>query len=213
MRAWQEATTASPLGQHLGHFKVPVHRHSMSLDTDEGQELSAKQDDLVNAHTDLLSSSEKRGTLNRGLHGGRHGHNAQTLSLIEELNLVARKKGLHKNAIFMHAQMLEQAKYRLKTVLGVIKEYYQHCTTFPIYGSGQGATNSLGIWLTISVIIGDTYEQSANGAEFISPDKAITLVLAISGFVDDITNLVNKFTDNHATTLQLLLKTREDGKL
>eukprot|EP00957_Ditylum_brightwellii_P065686 4982101-Ditylum_brightwellii.AAC.1 len=34
---------------------------------------------------DSLSSSEKRGTLNRGLHGGRRGHDAQTLSLIEEL--------------------------------------------------------------------------------------------------------------------------------
>eukprot|EP00957_Ditylum_brightwellii_P181486 13824447-Ditylum_brightwellii.AAC.1 len=34
---------------------------------------------------DLLSSSEKRGTLNRGLHGGRRSHGAQTLSLIEEL--------------------------------------------------------------------------------------------------------------------------------
>eukprot|EP00957_Ditylum_brightwellii_P033219 2516902-Ditylum_brightwellii.AAC.1 len=35
---------------------------------------------------DLLLSSEKRGIINRGLHGDRRGHNAQTLSLIEELN-------------------------------------------------------------------------------------------------------------------------------
>eukprot|EP00957_Ditylum_brightwellii_P037738 2854158-Ditylum_brightwellii.AAC.1 len=34
---------------------------------------------------DLLSSSEKRGALNRDLHGDRRSHNAQTLSLIEEL--------------------------------------------------------------------------------------------------------------------------------
>eukprot|EP00957_Ditylum_brightwellii_P059281 4500686-Ditylum_brightwellii.AAC.1 len=96
----------------------------------------------------LLSSSEKRGTLNRGLHRGRHGHNVQTLSLIEELkynichcsrkslinfnndeasccdrilpsipSLVARKKGLHKNVIFVYVQILEQAKYRLRTAL------------------------------------------------------------------------------------------------
>eukprot|EP00957_Ditylum_brightwellii_P136298 10394679-Ditylum_brightwellii.AAC.1 len=29
--------------------------------------------------------SEKRGIINRGLHGGRKGHDAQMLSLIEEL--------------------------------------------------------------------------------------------------------------------------------
>eukprot|EP00957_Ditylum_brightwellii_P178301 13579755-Ditylum_brightwellii.AAC.2 len=34
---------------------------------------------------DFLSSPEKQGTLNRGLHGGRRSHDAQTLSLIEEL--------------------------------------------------------------------------------------------------------------------------------
>eukprot|EP00957_Ditylum_brightwellii_P104057 7927528-Ditylum_brightwellii.AAC.1 len=71
---------------------------------------------------------------------------------------------------------------------GVSKEYYQYCTTFPIYGSGQGATNSLGIWLTISSTIGDIYEHSAIVAEFISPDKDIALVLAILGFVDNVTN-------------------------
>eukprot|EP00957_Ditylum_brightwellii_P135139 10303033-Ditylum_brightwellii.AAC.1 len=168
---------------------------------------------------DLVSSLEKRGTLNRGLHRGRCSHDAQTLLLIKELkynmcycsrkslikfdndaascydrilpnifSLVARKKGLHKNVMFAHSQTLEQAKYRLKTALGLSEEYYQHCKTFPIYGSGQGATNSPGIWLTISSTIGNICEQSANDAEFISPDKAIALVLAILGFVDDVTN-------------------------
>eukprot|EP00957_Ditylum_brightwellii_P079675 6058743-Ditylum_brightwellii.AAC.1 len=42
VRSWQEATTASLLGCHLGHFKALVCRHSLPLDTDEGQELSGK---------------------------------------------------------------------------------------------------------------------------------------------------------------------------
>ena len=113
----------------------------------------------------------------------------------------------------MHAQILKEAKYRLKTALGVSDEYYQHCTTFPIYGSGQGATNSLGIWLTICSTIRDIVKQSANGAEFISSDNAIALVLAILGFVDNVTNQVNRFTGNQVTTSQLLSKTREDGQL
>eukprot|EP00957_Ditylum_brightwellii_P025984 1964488-Ditylum_brightwellii.AAC.1 len=192
---------------------------------------------------DLLSSSEKRGTLNRGLHRGRHSHDTQTLSLIEELkydicycsrkslinfnnntvscydkilpnisSLVTRKKGLHKNVTFAHAQTLEQAKYRLKTALGVSEEYYQHCKTFSIYGSGQGATHSPGIWLPISSTVGYIHEQSANGAEFISPDKTIAIILAVLGFVNNVTNQVNELTDNQITTTQLLSKMREGGQ-
>eukprot|EP00957_Ditylum_brightwellii_P136315 10395754-Ditylum_brightwellii.AAC.2 len=152
---------------------------------------------------DLLSSSEKRGILNRGLHGDRHGHNAQTLSLIKELKYdicYCSKKSLinfDNDAVSCYDQrlpnvsslvMLEQAKYRLKTALEVSDEYYQHCTTFLIYGSEQGATNSLGIWITIRSTIGEIYEQSTNGTEFTSPDKAIALVLAVLGFVEDVTN-------------------------
>eukprot|EP00957_Ditylum_brightwellii_P202934 15332488-Ditylum_brightwellii.AAC.1 len=115
---------------------------------------------------DLLSSSEKCSTINRGLHNGRHGHNAQMLFLTEELkydkcycsrkllinfdnnaascydqilpnvsSLVAREKGLHKNVTFVHAQTLKEAKYRLKTALGVRNKYYQHCITWQQSGS------------------------------------------------------------------------------
>ena len=68
-------------------------------------------------------------------------------------SLVARKFGMHKNVTFVHAKTLENAKYRLKTALGVSDEYYQHCKLFPIYGSGQGATNSPQIWLAISSVL------------------------------------------------------------
>eukprot|EP00957_Ditylum_brightwellii_P064555 4898655-Ditylum_brightwellii.AAC.1 len=54
VRAWHEATTTSLLGQHLGHFKVLFCRHSMPLDTDEGQELSTKENELVDAHIGML---------------------------------------------------------------------------------------------------------------------------------------------------------------
>eukprot|EP00957_Ditylum_brightwellii_P089952 6850089-Ditylum_brightwellii.AAC.1 len=57
-------------------------------------------------------------------------------------SLLARKKDLHKNVTFIHAQAQKEAKYRLKTALGVSNKYYQHCTIFSIYSSGRGATNS-----------------------------------------------------------------------
>eukprot|EP00957_Ditylum_brightwellii_P118218 9016828-Ditylum_brightwellii.AAC.1 len=168
---------------------------------------------------EIVEETKKSGTISRGLHGGRQGHDAKTLSLIEELiynisyssckslinfdndaascynrilpnisSFVARQKGMHKNIIFIHATTLEKAKYRLKTALGVSEGYYSHCKTFLIYGSGQGATNSPHTWLVISSTICDIYEQSAHGAEFVSPDQGISILLAILEFVDDVNN-------------------------
>eukprot|EP00957_Ditylum_brightwellii_P156103 11882220-Ditylum_brightwellii.AAC.1 len=57
------------------------------------------------------------------------------------------------------------------------------------------------------------YEQSANGAEFICPDQAISLALVLLGIVDDDTNQVNMFTDNGVTISQLLSKMKEDIQL
>eukprot|EP00957_Ditylum_brightwellii_P186926 14234893-Ditylum_brightwellii.AAC.1 len=31
-----------------------------------------------------------------------------------------------------------EAKFKLKTALGVSDDYYRHCKMFPIYGTGQG---------------------------------------------------------------------------
>eukprot|EP00957_Ditylum_brightwellii_P167970 12786073-Ditylum_brightwellii.AAC.1 len=148
--------------------------------------------------------SEKCGTTNRGLHGGRKGHDAQTLSLIEELkydisyslqrilinvdnntalcydrilpnisSLIVCKKGICHDIIFVHANTLEEAKYRLKTALGVSDDCYTHCELYPMYGSGQGAAHSPHIWLVISSTICDIYDENAKGAEFVSPDQAI----------------------------------------
>eukprot|EP00957_Ditylum_brightwellii_P043872 3327122-Ditylum_brightwellii.AAC.1 len=54
VRTWKEATTTSPSGQYLSHFKVLLCRHSMSLDTDEGQELTSKQNKLLDAQAGML---------------------------------------------------------------------------------------------------------------------------------------------------------------
>eukprot|EP00957_Ditylum_brightwellii_P209498 15361996-Ditylum_brightwellii.AAC.1 len=73
-------------------------------------------------------------------------------------------------------------------VLGVSDDYYTHCELFPIYGSGQGATNLSHIWLAIRSTICDIYNEYAKGEEFVSPDQAIQVLLAILGFVDDMNN-------------------------
>eukprot|EP00957_Ditylum_brightwellii_P141341 10769518-Ditylum_brightwellii.AAC.1 len=48
-------------------------------------------------------------------------------------SLIGGKKGLHKNVTFVHAKSLEEAKFELKTALGVSESFYSHSEIFPIY--------------------------------------------------------------------------------
>jgi hypothetical protein len=48
-------------------------------------------------------------------------------------SLIGRKHGIHQNIIFVNARTLNEAKYKLKTLLGVSDEFYQKCTAYAIY--------------------------------------------------------------------------------
>eukprot|EP00957_Ditylum_brightwellii_P074965 5696845-Ditylum_brightwellii.AAC.1 len=119
---------------------------------------------------------------------------------------------MHKNVTFVHATILEKLKYWHKTVLGVSEGYYSCCRTFPIYGSGQGATNSSQTWLVISSTTCDIYEQSAHGTEFVNTDQDVSILLAILGFVDGMNNQVNKFHQNDVTVQELLENMQQDSQ-
>eukprot|EP00957_Ditylum_brightwellii_P073700 5600652-Ditylum_brightwellii.AAC.1 len=120
---------------------------------------------------------------------------------------------MSRDVTFVHANTLEEAKCRLKTALGVSDDCYTHYELFPIYGSGQGATNSPHIWLAISSTICDIYAEHAKGAKFVSPDQAIRVLLANLGFVNNVTNQVNMFQDNNVTVNNLLQDMKHDSKL
>ena len=59
--------------------------------------------------------------------------------------LIARGFGQHRAIVFINGNTLQQAKYVLKTQLGVSENVYKHSELFPIHGSGQGAGNSPGV--------------------------------------------------------------------
>ena len=65
-------------------------------------------------------------------------------------NLMSRKFGMHRKVCFVQGNTLQEIRYKLKTLLGVSDEDYQHCELYPIYGTGQGSGSSPGIWLVIS---------------------------------------------------------------
>lgn len=97
-------------------------------------------------------------------------------------SLISWAYGQHQSVVIINAKALEEAKHYVKTKLGVSDTFFQHCTMFPIYGSGQGAGNSPGLWCVISSVFFDLYEDKAHGASFQSPDGTIkckTLWLAL----------------------------------
>jgi hypothetical protein len=120
-------------------------------------------------------------------------------------SLIGRKKGLHTNVAYVHATTLHDAKYKLKTAMGVSTEFYQHCASYPIYGTGQGSTNSPVIWIIISSTLFDIHNQKAHGATFCSPDQSMSISFSIVGFVDDSNCQTNFFRCNDQTSCEHLI--------
>ena len=87
--------------------------------------------------------------------------------------------------MFVHAETLEDAEFKLKIGTTVSETSYKHCTRFPIFGSGQGSSSSPSIWAFISSKLFQCFDSKAYGMEFVSPTGDITFKLTIIGYVDD----------------------------
>ena len=70
-------------------------------------------------------------------------------------SIASRKFGAPRGMTMVMANTLEEARYKLKTQLGISEEFYQHSIAFPIFGTGQGSGNSPAIWCFISSILFD----------------------------------------------------------
>jgi hypothetical protein len=114
------------------------------------------------------------------------------------ISLINRKNGCTQAAVEMHATTLEQAKYHLKTKHGTSTSYYQHSTTTPIYGNGQGAGDSPSQWCQQSAILFDIYANINKGAKMTSSDGKAQVVISLAAFADD-TNLLGNDDDNTAS--------------
>jgi hypothetical protein len=111
-------------------------------------------------------------------------------------SIINRKYGLHRKVVNIHAMTLQQAKFHLKTAVGISSCHYSPCNEFPIHGTGQGSGNSPCIWLFISSTLFDLHKSQAHGASFISPDGQYTTSFSMVGFVDDSTGTCNDFQPN-----------------
>ena len=110
-------------------------------------------------------------------------------------NLASRKYGMNKKICIVQGKTLKEAKYHLKTKLGISDDFIQHSQAYPIYGTGQGSGNSPTYWLLISSTLFDMYDRMATGSKYATPDRTVSLVLRAIGFVDDVRTTTNAFDD------------------
>ena len=102
-------------------------------------------------------------------------------------SLAAQGFRIHRQVVFVHAQTLKNAIYKLKLSNKVTGEAYRHCKQFPIHSTGQGSGNSPVIWCFVSGKLFQCYKDIAHGMTFSSPDGSVKFSMATAGFVDDTT--------------------------
>jgi hypothetical protein len=124
-------------------------------------------------------------------------------------SIINRKYGLNRKVVAVHANTLHQARFHLKTALGVSANYYTPESNFPIHGTGQGSGNSPCIWLFISSTLFDIHKEKAYGAHFISPDGHYRVEFSMVGFVDDSTGTCNDFQPQSEAPLSELMQRME----
>ena len=120
--------------------------------------------------------------------------------------LVSRKFGVPAQVTKTNASTFQQARYHIRTDLGVSPDSYSHSDLMQIYGSGQGSGNSPMLWLFICCLLFAMYHKLAKPAQYCNPDHTNEITLAIVGFVEDCNGQVNCFDlpQNEATLQQLM---------
>ena len=87
--------------------------------------------------------------------------------------VVSRKFGVSKEVTILNASTLQQAKYHIRTEMGLSSSSYSHHEDMPIYGTGQGSGNSPMIWRFLSSLLFKCYDKQAFPAVYTNPDRTL----------------------------------------
>ena len=114
-------------------------------------------------------------------------------SAIRQLN------GMPKTVCVVHAVTLKEVRHYLKLMLNVSEESYRHSIITPVYGTGQGSSNSPYLWLFVNDIIFKLQRKYTHDAYYIDPLGQHHLFIYVLGFMDDINNFVNNLLNPECT--------------
>ena len=155
---------------------------------------------------DIMQNETYRASMKAGIHKELDATSCYDRILAWLANTCSRRMGVHKMVAAVNCKTLEKAKYHLKTSMKVSDEFYQHCTTHPIYGTGQGSGNSPHIWCFISSTLFDAFDAKAHGATFYSYNGKQSIKIYMLGFVDDCSQQVNEFRSHPQPTAHRLVE-------
>jgi hypothetical protein len=100
--------------------------------------------------------------------------------------LAARRCGMPRNAIRLHADALQFMKYTVKTMYGISDSTYQGTPFAPLFGTGQGSGASPAVWLTLVVLLLHTFDRIIpHRMNFVPISGARTHSRSSDAFVDD----------------------------
>jgi Reverse transcriptase (RNA-dependent DNA polymerase) len=106
--------------------------------------------------------------------------------IIENIsNLTLLKEGLPIQIAQLHAQTLSQIKYHIKHRYGIGTTTHGHKEPKPLYGVGQGATDSPARWGFLCDPLLNLYKKLATNARLQAQISKATSNNKIAGFVDD----------------------------
>jgi hypothetical protein len=129
-------------------------------------------------------------------------------------NVLSRKYGMNRKVCVVQGKTLAEAKYHIKTKLGISESFLQHCRAHPFMGNGQGAGDSPQKWLFMSSTLFNIYEPLAKGSTFQSPDgTSLNAEVKLVGFVDDVRNSTNCFAWEGVPLSSLLRHANTDSQL
>ena len=91
--------------------------------------------------------------------------------------------------------MLELARYKIKTALGISEGEYSRMEEHMLHGILQGGKASSFIWLIVSSLIMEIMKEKCEGVSCKDPRSTMESTRAMDGFVDDTTAWANHFKE------------------
>ena len=127
--------------------------------------------------------------------------------------IVSGHFGIPKAARDLQAKSIRNMQFHIKTALGISQDYYYDTKTTPLHGSGQGSGSSAPIWLFISSLLMDCFEDAASGMTMANMDQTTTTKQWIDGYVDDTSIFTNHDNSNNTSPIETAAALQEDAIL
>ena len=104
--------------------------------------------------------------------------------------------GLPEMTAVAFGKFLDEARYHVKTVLGVSTDSYSHGDDDKdLHGPGQGSQPGPCLWAIECSQIMAALTKHFTGVDLCTPDRELQIAQALQGFVDDVANASSKFQE------------------